>query len=240
MGVTVSSSHVGSVAPSFSGRTPHAPPAPAWGLFHGRRFCTSCPSVGLSHRVQSFRSRLLQRGSPTGSKVLPANLFHHGLLSPRVCRSCCELLLQVLPELQVEICSTMDLHGLQGNSLPHHGLLHGLQGNLCSGAWSTSSPPSALTLGSAGVFHIFSILSPATVAVAQQLFPLLKYVIPEALPPSLTGLALASSVHLGASWHWLCRTKGKLLTASHRSCSPSATKTLLREPITAACFLRPL
>ncbi|XP_061871065.1 PWWP domain-containing DNA repair factor 3A isoform X2 [Colius striatus] len=30
---------------------------------------------------QSFRHRLLQHGSPTGSQVLPANLFLHGLLS---------------------------------------------------------------------------------------------------------------------------------------------------------------
>ncbi|KAK4830119.1 hypothetical protein QYF61_008546, partial [Mycteria americana] len=46
----------------------------------------------------------------------------------------------VLHRLQLDICSTVDLHGLQGDSLPHHGLHHGLQGNLCSGAWSTSSP----------------------------------------------------------------------------------------------------
>ena len=43
--------------------------------------------------------------------------------------------------LQVNICSTMDLHGLQGNNMPHHGLHYGLQGkNLCSGISSTSSP----------------------------------------------------------------------------------------------------
>jgi len=41
--------------------------------------------------------------------------------------------------LQVDICSTMDLHGLQGHSLPHHGLYHKLQGNLCSSSLSTSS-----------------------------------------------------------------------------------------------------
>jgi len=46
----------------------------------------------------------------------------------------------VLSRLQVNLCSTMDLDGLQGHSVPHHDLLHGLQGNLCSGAWSTSSP----------------------------------------------------------------------------------------------------
>jgi len=42
--------------------------------------------------------------------------------------------------LQVEICSTVDLHGLQGDNLPHHGLQHELQRKtLCSGISSTSS-----------------------------------------------------------------------------------------------------
>ena len=49
--------------------------------------------------------------------------------------------------LQVAICSTVDLHGLQGHSLPHHGLLHELQGNLCSSAWSTSSSSFFTDLG---------------------------------------------------------------------------------------------
>ena len=45
----------------------------------------------------------------------------------------------VLHGLQVDICSTVDLHGLQGNNLPRHGLLLGLQEkNLCSGAQSIS------------------------------------------------------------------------------------------------------
>ncbi|KAK4821773.1 hypothetical protein QYF61_000834 [Mycteria americana] len=46
----------------------------------------------------------------------------------------------VLYRLQVDICSTINLHGLQRDSLLHHGLHHGLQGNLCYGTWSTSSP----------------------------------------------------------------------------------------------------
>ena len=53
----------------------------------------------------------------------------------------------LLHGLQVDICSTVDLHGLQGHSLPHHSLLHGLQGNLCSSAWSTSSPSFFTDLG---------------------------------------------------------------------------------------------
>ena len=53
----------------------------------------------------------------------------------------------VLDGLQVEICSTVDLPGLQRDRLPHHGLPHGLQGNLCSSAWSMSSPSSFTDLG---------------------------------------------------------------------------------------------
>ncbi|KAK4826015.1 hypothetical protein QYF61_003788, partial [Mycteria americana] len=103
-----------------TGRTPHSSPAPAWGPSHSRQFSMNfssvssshglqssmnfsnvspshglqffmnCSSVGPFHGVQSFRNRLLQRGSPTGSQVLPANLLQRGLLSPQVHRSCQE------------------------------------------------------------------------------------------------------------------------------------------------------
>ncbi|KAM9616085.1 uncharacterized protein ACIBXB_020459 [Morphnus guianensis] len=152
--------------------------------------------------TNSARS-LLQRGLPTGSQP-PSGipLLRCG----------------VLPGLQVEICSAVDLHGLQGDSLPHHGLPRGLQGNLCSGAWSISSPPSALTWGAAGLFlsHVLTPLSLAAVSVPQQLFfPLLRSVIPEVLPLSLMGSALSSSGsvlepagigsvgHGGSFWHLL-------------------------------------
>ncbi|KAK4832711.1 hypothetical protein QYF61_025172 [Mycteria americana] len=144
----------------------HSSSAPAWGPSHrtqssmnfsnmspshGLQFFTNCSSVGPFRGVQSCRNRLLQRGSPMGSQVLPANLLQHGLLSPWVHSSCQEpapaqashrvtasfgcihlLWRGVLPGLQVDICSTVNLHGLQVDSLPHHGLHHGLQGNLCS------------------------------------------------------------------------------------------------------------
>ena len=45
----------------------------------------------------------------------------------------------VLHGLQLNICSIKGLHGLQGDSLPHHGLPHRLWGNVCSGTWSPSS-----------------------------------------------------------------------------------------------------
>ncbi|KAK4822676.1 hypothetical protein QYF61_019043 [Mycteria americana] len=134
---------------------------------HGLQFFMNCSSMGPFHGVQSFRNRLLQRGSPMGSQVLPVNLLQHGFLSPQVHRptgparsllqhglpmgsqppSGIHLLRQgVLHGLQVDICSTVNLHGPQGDSLPHHGLHYRLQGNLCSGTWSTSTFSSSLTL----------------------------------------------------------------------------------------------
>ncbi|KAK4831375.1 hypothetical protein QYF61_017506 [Mycteria americana] len=83
----------------------HSPPAPAWGPSHSRQFSmtfssmspshglqffTNCSNVGPFHGVQSFRNRVLQRGFPTRSQVLPTNLLQHGLLSPWVHRSCQE------------------------------------------------------------------------------------------------------------------------------------------------------
>jgi len=97
---------------------------------------------------------------PTGSQALPAKLLRCGLLSPQVHRSWQEPAPAQGPQgvtasfrhplapawglfhrLQVEICSTVDLQGVQGNNLPHHGLQHELQGkSLCSDILGTSSP----------------------------------------------------------------------------------------------------
>ncbi|KAK4818526.1 hypothetical protein QYF61_014362 [Mycteria americana] len=155
----------------------------------------NCSSVGPFHGVQSFRNRLLQRGSPVGSQVLPANLLQCGLLSPRVHRSCQEPAPAWAshgvtvsfgctpapawgpPWPAVDICSTVGLHGLQWISAPPWASMgcrgtaclttaftSGCKGSLCSGAWSTSCPSFSTALD----------------------------VIPEALPPSLMGSALAS------------------------------------------------
>jgi len=80
------------------------------------------------------------------------------------------------------------LHGLQGDSLPHHSLHHQLQGNLYSGAWITSSPSFSTALR---VCRVCTPLSCWKMPL-RTLFFLLKYGITEELPPSLMGLALAS------------------------------------------------
>jgi len=85
MGAAVSSSHVGSAAPSSS-REDSSPsaPAPAWGPSHGREFCTdfshvspshglqlsmTCPSVGPSHGCSPSGTGCSSTGLPTGSQL---------------------------------------------------------------------------------------------------------------------------------------------------------------------------
>ena len=171
MGVAVSSSHV-SAAPSSS----RSAPASAWGPSHGTHssmnfssvspshgvlFFMNCCSVGPFHGVQSFRSTLFQHGSPMGSQALPANPIQRVLLSPVICRSwqaphgvTASFRPPPAPAwgpfqgLHMDTCSSMDLHGLQQDHLPHHGLHHALQGKtLCSSVSSTSSPSFFTDLG---------------------------------------------------------------------------------------------
>ena len=104
----------------------------------------------------------------------------------------------------------LNLRGLQGDSLLSH---HRLQGNLCSGAPPPS--PSSLTSRSAGLFLSHPTPLSAAAPFCLAVFPLLPYVLTEALPPSLSGSALPRG---GSDLE-----PGKLLAASHRGhpCSPS-------------------
>jgi len=90
--------------------------------------------VWVPHRVRSPSRKPGPAWAPfsTGLQVLPGTCSSVDFLEGHS-------LLWVILGLQVDICSTVCLHGLQGHSLPYHGLLRGLQRNLCSGAWSTSS-----------------------------------------------------------------------------------------------------
>jgi len=141
-------------------------------LFQYESFLRAAALHKLPQRGSFPRAAVLQEQAaplwvPTGSQALPANLLRHGLLSPRVHRSWQEPAPAWAPHgvtasfrhppapvwghfhgLQVDICSTVDLHGLQGDNLPHHGLRPELQAKtLCSGIWSTSSPSFFTDLG---------------------------------------------------------------------------------------------
>jgi len=108
-------------SPSGSGCSSVGPP-------RGHKSCQqTCSCVGSSLHGSAGPARtLLQHGGPhrvmASFRHPPAPAWgpFHGL--------------------QVYICSTMDLYGLQGNKLPHHGLHHKLQGKaLCSDILGTSS-----------------------------------------------------------------------------------------------------
>jgi len=159
--------------------------------------------VSPSHRLQSFRSRLLQRGSPKGSQALPANLLQHGLLSmgPQVLAGACtrtgSSLLWAHPPALVwsppwaaggyllpygppwaagaQPDSPWSLPQAAGEPLLRR--LEHLFPLLLHWPWCLQSSYSSLQLQNA-LTHFFSFL---------------KHVIPEALPPPLMGLCLALS-----------------------------------------------
>lgn len=183
--------------PPHGEHSSHSCAASAWGPSQSKQpsmnLCSVSPShrlqifinfssMGPFYRVQPFRTdcsdmgphRLINPGStpappwsslsmgqqgklPTGSqKPWDIPLLHH----------------EVFHGLQVDICSTMLLHGLQGCS--YHG-------NLCSGAWCTPSHSFFTDLVFAELLpsHSHSCLP---IAVVQKLFLVLKPVIPQALP----------------------------------------------------------
>lgn len=90
----------------------------------------------------------------------------------------------------VDICSAMVLHGLQGNNLLHHGLHHGLQGNLCSGI-SNISPSFNTDLGVCRVISLIFSHCSFTDAV-QHFLPFPKCVVTEVPPvmPMVSALAI--------------------------------------------------
>jgi len=98
--------------------SPASKPAPAWApLSTGPQVHSSCQEPAPA------------RGSPQG----------HSLLQASTCSG------SLFHRLQVAICSTVDLHVLQADSLPHHHMLQGK--TLCSGISRTSSPSLFTDLG---------------------------------------------------------------------------------------------
>lgn len=100
--------------------------------------------------------------------------------------------------MQGDVCSAVDLHG---DSLPHHGLPHRLQGNLLPRAWNTF-PSSVFTdLGVCRVYFTYSHSS-HSLAVVQQVFFTFLNVLPQRCCHYHCWVWLWQ-VHLGSSWFWL-------------------------------------
>ena len=158
------------------------------GLSVGCSSPSTAPTIGPYHRAHPSGLH----GFPwiTAPPVLLAN---YGLLSagcssipgPAPVGALCEpLLLQphpLLPHGFLHDCmwrfALHDAHGLQGYSLLHCGPLLSFR-ELLLHLWTTSCPPSALTLMAAGLFlSHFSLSSPSCCCPA--VFPFLKSALPE-------------------------------------------------------------
>jgi len=170
-----------------------------------------------------------------GSQALPANLLQRELLSPWVHGPWQEPaplqalhgvtaffrpihLLQrgVLDRLQVDISSTMDLHGLRVAAYLTVVFTTGYRGISALVPRAPAPFPSSLTLVSAELF-LSHVLSPACCCAG--VFPFLN----RGTTAVADGLGLGQCrVRLEAGWHWLYQTWWKLLAASHRihPCSP--------------------
>ena len=142
----------------------------------------TCSSMGSSPYGAPGPARsLLQCGLPTGSQTpLGIHLLRRGFLHG----------------LQVKIFSTMHLQTSMGCRAKACLTI------VCSTGCRGISAPARGTLPPALFFTDFSVCRVVSLtyshfslpaAVLQDFFPLLYYVIPEALPPSLMGLTLASS-----------------------------------------------
>ena len=216
---------------------------------HRLQIFTMCSSMGSLHGVQCFRNGLLQHRSPTrvtgpARRPAPAWLLSTGpRVLPRACSSAGSpqghgLLWGTSTRSstvsstggRVDICSTMDLHVLQGDNLHHHGLHHGLQGNLCSGTWSTSF---FTDLGVCTVVSLTYSHSSLPAAVAQQVLTLLEYVIPEMLPLSLIGSVWPAAA---PSWSQLELPLSYMREAS----DIFSQKPLQSSPLPKPCHVNPI
>ena len=191
-------------------------------------------NVTPCHGVQSFRNKLLQHGSPMdlpGTCSIAGSSWGHSLL-------------QALTYSEVGSSTGCRWTSPLWTSMDCRGQL----ASLLSSPWAAGEPllrclehfPPLLRHWLWDLQRCFSQACSLCCCFLLHrvffFFTFLKNAITEVLPLLLVSSALASrGVCLGASWHWLYQTWGKLLATSHRShpcSSPPATKILPCKPNT--------
>lgn len=95
----------------------------------------------------------------------------------------------------VDICSTMDLHGLQGENLLPHSLHHGLKGHLYFRAWTTCS--FFFFFSNLVLCRAVALTSSHSISDAAQQFFTLSQMCYHRSPPSIA--AGQQEVHLGVT-----------------------------------------
>ena len=127
------------------------------------------------HRAQSFVNVLLQSWSPLGRSSCQTTRFSVGCpVGSSV--SALSLLLYWLSTSYCFLQATstyynMDQLELQGDTLYHYSLHPGLPGNLCSGAWHTTSP----SFSDLGTYGAVSLTFFTPVSLSQLLLHSVSY-----------------------------------------------------------------
>lgn len=151
----------------------------------------------LHRAIRPVRACFTSHGITASIRHLPALAGAPWDNSPYQTSSLNHLLCHgVLQGLQVDLCSTVEfLGGVQGHSCLTMVGTTVLQGDLCFGAWSTSLPSFCPALGvSAGLLLSLIPTSPSDCNCCHTtLFPPLKPVVPEILPLLLMGSEVAGS-----------------------------------------------
>lgn len=167
-------------------------------------------------------SRVLQESTalawvPPESKFLPESLL------------VCELLSTYH---SMNICSTVVLHGLEGNNMCHHVSHHRLQG-ICTAAPGAPPPsPSLLTFMSEELFLSHFSHSSLSKLVHSFFYPFIN-ILSQGHQNITDGLRFGQQrVPFGVSWKWLCPTWAQPVMSSNRNqpCSSPATKILSCKP----------
>lgn len=157
------------IAPACTGYGPSGTDCTSVNPLQCHRSCKKiCSYMNFSPLAMAPTRSLLQHGVSTGCSLLQVTSACSGVPSSTGCRE--------------DICSTMDLHRLQGVNLLHHGLHRGT--TLLPGA--PAAPPSSLTLCLQGHFSLVFL------TLLSQILLHSRYVITKALAPLLIGSASAS------------------------------------------------
>lgn len=175
-------------------------------LSHGLLLFPNCSSLGPLHGVMNPTSKPSTTRGPLFlcPQVLPTNLLWHRSTGSQPLSGIHLLRYEVLQRLQVDICFTLILHGLQEHICFTIVCTTDCRGISAVMPGAPLSPLSSLNMESAELFVSHVLIPLLQMMLGCSIFPLLKYVVPEALhccwwaqlwPVALTPLPVASGIY---------------------------------------------
>lgn len=158
---------------------PQVTQAPKWALWTVHMNSLLLISSPIFPLCQSFRLNMLQHSVPTGCSSFKVSAPAWSSIHPRIPLPSEHI--HLLPVVSSTDRQHGPLYGLQGNHLCHLRLPRGLWGNLCSGAWSSSSTSLRSQLG------IHKVVCPTCfvlTTLCAAFLPFLPHTVPTVRHPS--------------------------------------------------------